>query len=230
MDTKINAQKIIAIDGPAGSGKSTVAHMLALRLGFLYLNTGAMYRALTLKVLNSKICLEDIPAINRLLPGTAVSFKIDADGTSRILLDHEDVTSQTRGSEVTRNVSAVSAIPEVRQFMVRQQRHIACGNRIVVEGRDITTVVFPDAEFKFYIDADIDTRARRCVKDWRSRGIDITLEQMKTDLIRRDHIDSTREVAPLKKSTDALVIDTTNLTPDQVIDPILSHISNPPHH
>ena len=224
MADKVEKPKIIAIDGPAGSGKSTAAVGLARRLGFLYINTGAMDRALTLKMIREGIDVADQEGIIALLPKTTISFRKNPAKNEEVLLDGEDVTSEIRSSEVTRNVSAVSAIPAVREYMVEQQRRLARGNNVVIEGRDIATVVFPDAEHKFFIDADIDTRAARCRNDYRKRGIDITLDEVKQDLCRRDHIDSTRKIAPLIKTADAIVVDTSSMTPEQVVDKIVRKI------
>jgi CMP/dCMP kinase len=221
MDNQIT-QNIIAIDGPAGSGKSTVAVQLAHKLGYLHLNTGAMYRALTLKALKNNIAVDDQQKIARLLTDTTISFNKSADSTPKVLLDGEDVTFEIRNAEVARNVSAVSSYPEVRDFMVNLQRQIAHGNKIVTEGRDTTTVVFPDAEHKFYLDADVTVRAQRCLKDFQARGVEMTLEQMVQDLQRRDRIDSTRKIAPLKKSPLATILDTSDLTPEQVVEAILA--------
>jgi len=223
MDNKIK-QKIIAIDGPAGSGKSTVAGELARRLGFLHLNTGAMYRALTLKALRKHISVNDRQAIAGLLADTTISFDKLPDSTQKVLLDGEDVTFEIRDAEVARNVSVVSLYPEVREFMVGLQRQIARDNRVVSEGRDTTTVVFPDAEHKFYLYADEKVRAERCLRDYKMRGIEMTLEQMVEDLKRRDSIDSTREISPLKIDRNAIIIDTSDMTPDEVVDEILNRI------
>ena len=217
-------QNIIAIDGPAGSGKSTVAVELARRLDYLHLNTGAMYRALTLKALNNNLAADDRQNIVELLPDTIISFDKCADPPQKVLLDGKDVTFEIRSAEVSRNVSVVSLYPEVRDFMVALQRDIARGNKVVSEGRDTTTVVFPDAEHKFYLDADVEVRARRCLKDFEARGVEMSLHQMIEDLQRRDRIDSTREISPLIISPDAIIIDTSDKTVDQVIDQIQKHI------
>ena len=223
MDNQIK-QNIIAIDGPAGSGKSTVAVELARRLGYLHLNTGAMYRALTLKALNNNLAADNQQSIAGLLHDTTISFERCADSTQKVLLDDKDVTFEIRNAEVARNVSVVSLYPEVRDFMVRLQREIARGNKVVSEGRDTTTVVFPDAEHKFYLDADVKIRAKRCLKDFEARGVEMSLDQMIEDLQRRDRIDSTREISPLKISPDATIIDTSNLTADQVVEKLMKHI------
>lgn len=211
------AGSVIAIDGPAGSGKSTVAVELARRLGRLHVNTGAMYRAFTVKVLRAGLPLEDRDGIVRLLDETTVELRPGGDGGVRVLLEGEDVTAEVGTPEVSRLVSPVSLMPEVRAFMVREQRRLARAYDVVAEGRDVTTVVYPEAQFKFYLDATAAERARRRVEDFHARGETMSLAEVKRELAERDHRDSTREHSPLMRTKDQIVVDTTDMTPDEVV-------------
>jgi len=215
------AGSVIAIDGPAGSGKSTIAVALARRLGRLHVNTGAMYRAFTVKVLRADLGPDERDAIVRLLDETTVELRPDSDGGVRVLLDGEDVTDEVGTPEVSRLVSPISLMPEVRQRMVREQRRLATRYDVVAEGRDVTTVVFPNAEYKFYLDASPDERARRRLKEFAERGERASFDEVKREIVERDHRDSTRAHSPLTKARDAVVIDTTDLAPEQVVDRIL---------
>ena len=214
---------IIAIDGPAASGKSTTAKGVAQKLGFLFLDTGAMYRAVTLAVLRAGIDPMAEDAVEKLLRKTELSLLIE-DAQTRILIGDEDVTEGIRGLEVTRNVSAVSALPVVRRKMVDLQRHIGGNNEAVVEGRDIGTVVFPDADFKFFLTADYSTRALRRQEDLAKLGIIRSVDEIVSDLKGRDRKDSTRSLSPLSRAEGALEIDTTTLTIDEQIDVIVTHV------
>lgn len=218
------AGSVIAIDGPAGSGKSTVAVELARRLGRLHVNTGAMYRAFTVKVLRAGLPLEDREAIVRLLDETTVELRPGGGGGVRVLLDGEDVTQEVGTPEVSRLVSPISLMPEVRAFMVREQRRLARAYDIVAEGRDVTTVVFPDAAYKFYLDATPEERARRRLEEFRARGENVSPAEVERELAERDHRDSTRELSPLTRADDAIVVDTTAMTPDEVVTHILGLI------
>ncbi len=217
---------VIAIDGPAGCGKSTVARLLAKRLGYFHIDTGAMYRALTLKVLDRGIKPTDEKGIIGLLSDTVISFKKKNGGETIILLDGRDVTEQIRSTEVTRNVSAVSKIAEVRKFMVKEQRRLRRLGDIVIEGRDITTVVFPDVKNKFYINAEFEERAKREYKEFTELKADITLDWVKHELRSRDIEDSTRKISPLKIAQDAMVVDSTKLTAEEVVEKILQKIES----
>lgn len=210
---------IIAIDGPAGTGKSTVAKMIAARLDFTYLDTGAMYRAVTYRALETGTRLDDAEALTRLAQSEPISFA--SGGT--VLISGEDVTAQIRTPEVDANVSTVSAVPGVRQALTEQQRAFAASNDVVMEGRDIGTVVFPHAEVKVFLTASAEERAARRASQNAQRGSGSTdpaviLEQIQ----ERDRIDSTRATAPLKAADDATVVDTTSLSVDQVVDAIAS--------
>jgi cytidylate kinase len=214
------AGDVIAIDGPAGSGKSTVAVELARRLGRLHVNTGAMYRAFTVKVIRAGLPLERRDAIVRLLEDTTVALRPD-DGGVHVLLDGEDVTPEVGTPEVSRLVSPLSLMPEVRALMVREQRRLAREYDLVAEGRDVTTVVYPNARYKFYLDASLDERARRRLEEFRARGERVTLDAVKRELAERDDRDRTRALSPLKQAEDAIVVDTTHMTADEVVAHIL---------
>jgi len=215
------AGSVIAIDGPAGSGKSTIAVELARRLGRLHVNTGAMYRAFTVKVLRAGLGLGDRDGIVCLLDTTTVELRPGTDGGVCVLLDGEDVTQEVGTPEVSRLVSPISLMPEVRTLMVREQRRLARENDIVAEGRDVTTVVYPDADYKFYLDATPEERARRRLKEFESRGEPATLDGVTRELAERDQRDATRELSPLTQADDAIVVDTTNMSPEQVVDHLL---------
>lgn len=212
---------IVAIDGTAGSGKSTTAKGVAEKLGFLYLDTGAMYRAATAAVLSASIDSDDESAVSDCVE----TIEIDFDESGRLIfLNGMDVSQTIRGREVTQNVSAVSAYPRVRKRMVAMQREIAGYRNFVVEGRDIGTVVFPNADFKFFIVASIEERAKRRQKDLAGLGIEQTVNDIVKNLKRRDALDSSREVSPLTKSEDAVEVDTTSMTIEQQIDLIVTHV------
>ncbi len=210
----------IAIDGPAASGKSTVAELLAHRLGYLYFDTGVMYRAVTWAALLRGIPIEDEPAVALL----AEQLRIDVtpptadDGRQyTVLADGVDVTWAIRTPEVDANVSPVSAYPGVRRALVAQQRRVAAGGRVVMVGRDIGTVVLPDADLKLYLDASVEERARRRWREVRTRGEEADYKGVLVSMRRRDKIDSNREVAPLCVAEDAVVVDTTDLSIEEVL-------------
>jgi len=215
---------IIAIDGPAGAGKSTVARILAQKLGFLYVDTGAMYRALTLKVLEEKIDIKDTPKIIEVASGTNIDLINNQDRSLKVLLDERDVSSQIRQPAITKFVSDIAKIKGVREVMLKLQRRFGERGNCVLDGRDIGTVVFPDAHKKFYIDADFKERVRRRHKELNDLGQNVTLSDVESDLRNRDTIDSTRNIAPLKKADDAVYIDTTNMSVEEVINRVLSYI------
>ncbi len=212
---------IIAIDGPSGSGKSTTARLLAERLGHLYIDTGAMYRAVTLKVLRQDVDPEDAGAVSEVADTCTIRLQQEEDGV-RVLLDGEDVSDEIRMIEVTRHVSAVSAVPHVREVLVDAQRAMGAEGGMVLEGRDIGTVVFPDADLKVFLVADLHTRAVRRHRDLVRNGSDITVEAVEEDLARRDAYDSGREHSPLKQAEDAVMVDTTDLTIEGQVDVIES--------
>lgn len=214
---------IIAIDGPAATGKSTTAKLVAVRLGFTYLDTGAMYRAVTLAVNRCSYSLNDTANIKALLDKMELDLE-KQNGELIVLLSGEDVTDAIRSSDVTDNVSAVSALPAVREAMVVIQRRLGSNRNCVVEGRDIGTVVFPEAEYKFFIVADYKTRAMRRQKDLEKLNENRSVEMLIKDLKARDQKDSSRMHSPLKRAEDAMEVDTSNLTIDQQVDLIVNEV------
>ena len=207
---------VIAIDGPAASGKSTTATRVAEILGYVHVDTGAMYRAITLGVLERGIPLENDQAIVDVARGSTVSFK--GQGASpRVLLDGRDVTEDIRKQDVSKAVSRVSGIAGVREVMVRLQRSMARGGGVVLDGRDIGTVVLPNADLKIFMVAEVDERARRRTKDLAETGLAVEPRTVADELVRRDHLDSTRAVSPLRKADDAIKLDTTGLSFDEQV-------------
>jgi len=215
---------VITIDGPAGAGKSTVAKELAKRLGFAYLDTGAMYRALTLKALRQKINLENEKQLVDLAHQTLINITTDDKKSLKVVLDAEDVTEPIRSLEVTQSTFYVARIAGVREVMVQRQREIGTKNNIVIEGRDTGTVVFPHATRKFYLDADSKERAQRRIKELKEKGKQVDELTIARDLEERDTKDITRAVGPLKKAEDAIFIDSTGLSIGQVVGKMLEYI------
>ncbi len=216
---------IIAIDGPAGSGKSTVAREAAKELGFLYIDTGAMYRALTLKAVNKGLDLSDREALLALSKNTDIELKISG-GDLKVYLDKEDVSEDIRKMEITEKVKHLASLKGIREKMVGIQRELGCSSGgAVLEGRDIGTVVFPDAAYKFYLDADLKTRVVRRFDELREKRIFVSLKEVEKDLKHRDLSDMKREVGALKKAEDASVIDTTDMTVGEVVKRILGTVA-----
>jgi cytidylate kinase len=212
------ASFVVAIDGYAGSGKSTTAKAVAKRLKFLYLDTGAMYRAFTLKYLRLKDTGEIDPGVVKdLLQDTRIDLVPRGDET-KVMLDGRDVSREIRTPRINDFVSQIAAVPEIREFLVKRQREIAADHRIVCEGRDITTVVFPDAQVKIYMNADLKTRGRRRQKELQEKGIEVTLEDVVNNLKFRDDFDSGRKHSPLHQTEDSILVDTTDMTIEQEID------------
>lgn len=207
---------IIAIDGPAGSGKSTTARLVAERLGLLHVDTGAMYRAFTLKVLESGIDPGDVERVSALVEHTAVELQKEG-SRLRVLLDGRDVTERIRLADVTKAVSAVSSVAMVRKAMVKQQRAMSAAQGVVLEGRDIGTVVFPDADVKVYLIASLEARAKRRHLELKERGVDVAASVLEQEIAERDRLDSTRNESPLKQADDAIEIDTSLLTVDEQV-------------
>ncbi|HDV6243639.1 TPA: (d)CMP kinase [Staphylococcus pseudintermedius] len=212
----------IALDGPAAAGKSTIAKRVAAQLGMIYVDTGAMYRAITYYYLNNKERFTDFTS---LISEIDLRLGYDAEKGQRVFLNDNDVTDFLRENDVTQNVSYVSSIKEVRQFLVQVQQKLAADKGIVMDGRDIGTTVLPDAEVKVYMIASVEERAERRYKDNQERGIESSIEQLKKDIAERDAYDMNREISPLKKAEDAIEIDTTGLSIEQVTDKILSLVN-----
>jgi len=209
---------VVAIDGPAGSGKSTTAKLLAQRLGYFYIDTGAMYRAVTLFLLRNNIPFDE-DKICSALKGITIEFKY-VDGSLRTMLNGEDVSEEIRLPDVTKYVSPVSAIKCVRDFLVEQQRLMGKEGGVVMDGRDIGTVVFPNAELKIYLVASLEERIRRRMLELKQKGLDVSIEDVRHQIETRDRIDSYREHSPLQKAKDAIEIDTTDLTIDEQVEKI----------
>jgi cytidylate kinase len=214
---------IITIDGPAGSGKSTSAKLIARRLGFTYLDTGAMYRAITYLALKNN-ALNDQNEIIRLSENAKIGLGF-IDGITKVTLNGQDVTSEIRSLEVNSNVSEISAIPEVRKALVRMQQAIGDNNNIVAEGRDTGTTVFPKADVKIFLIASLVERAKRRLREFQEKGEDVSFQEIELNLSKRDKIDSQRAVSPLKKALDAIEIDTSNITIDEQVELILDKIT-----
>jgi len=206
----------IAIDGPAASGKSTTARLVAARLGYLHIDSGAMYRAMTLAVLRAGIDPADAAAVARVAASSHVSLHV-AHGASRVALGTEDVTDAIRQPAVTAAVSAVSRVPAVRGAMVREQRALGSGGGVVMDGRDIGTVVFPDADLKIFMVAGIAERARRRQLELRAAGADTPLAALEREIERRDRMDEEREVSPLRRAPDAVDVDTSVLSIEEQV-------------
>ena len=214
---------IIAIDGPAATGKSTTAKLVAQKLGFTYLDTGAMYRCVTLYVLKHDVHLDDKANLLLLLDKIDIQFK-KSGSKNFVILNGEDVSDHIRKTEVTDHVSEVSSIKDVRSFLVENQRKIAKSNDCVVEGRDIGTIVFPQAEIKFFLIADAHIRAERRKLELSKMGEEKSLDVLISEIEKRDNLDSSRENSPLKKANDAIELDTTNLTIDAQVDVIVNKV------
>ncbi len=213
----------IALDGPAGAGKSTVAKAIAKKLGIVYLDTGAMYRAVALFMLEHGIAPENIPAVEKALENVELSIKYD-DGVQRIYLCGQDVSDAIRENRISAAASSFSAIPAVRVFLVQMQRRLAEKNDCVLDGRDIGTFVLPNADFKFYLTADAAERAKRRAAELEARGEPADVEKIQKEIEARDYADSHREFAPLRQAEDALLVDSTHLSAKQVTDFIINKI------
>lgn len=216
------AASIIAIDGPAGSGKSTVAQRLAQRLGYLYFDTGVMYRAVTLAALRASLAMDDQASVETLAHAVSIDVRPASRDDGRqydVLLDEEDVTWDLRSPSVEAEVSRISSYAGVRQAMSARQRQIGLRGRVVMVGRDIGTVVLPEADLKVYLDASVEERARRRWREAQARGEAVmSYDDVLAAMRERDRIDSTRQVAPLRAAADAIVVDSTQLAIDQVVE------------
>jgi cytidylate kinase len=208
---------VVTVDGPAGSGKSTVGRLLARRLSFVYLDTGALYRAMALKVRMAGLSPDDRDAIAALCPTAAILLR-EREGATRVLLDGRDVTEDIRTPEISMLASAISALPAVRKALLSVQRDAARDGGVVAEGRDMGTVVFPSAAVKFFLTASSEERGRRRWLELCGRGIEAGLDEVTQDVIRRDRQDSEREIAPLRISEDGVVVDSTGKSIDEVVE------------
>ena len=209
--------RAIAIDGPAGAGKSSIAKILAKRLGYIYVDTGALYRAVGYFVVSRNISTTDAEAVIACLDLIKIEMKY-VDGQQRVFINDEDVTEKIRTAEISMAASNVSAIPKVREFLFDLQQNIAKTNNVVMDGRDIGTVVLPNADVKIFLTASPEERAKRRYKELIEKGQQVTYEDVLADVITRDHNDSTRATAPLKQAVDAVLVDTSDLDFDQSVE------------
>ena len=211
---------IVAIDGPAGSGKGTVASILSKKLNLVNIDTGATYRCVALKALKNNLNVEDKDEIIKLSNNIDIKFDLN----NNVYLDGENVTKEIRSKEVTQIVSPISSIVEVRKNMVDLQRRLGNSNNIVMEGRDITTVVFPNAEYKFYLDATLEERVKRRYKEYQEKNIDMSYKEIYENIKNRDYNDSHKEIGSLMRTDDQFYIDSTNLTIDEVVEKFIKVI------
>ncbi len=218
--TKIAPRVTIAMDGPAGSGKSTVARLVAEKLGLLYLDSGAMYRAVTLLAIQNSV-EEDISTLIELVKECNIDFR---DNGQRIILNTEDVSVQIRSPEVNKLVADIAKVPEIRHEIVRHQQRIGENGSIIAEGRDLTTIVFPNADYKFYLDASVKERAKRRFADLQAQNVDTTIDAVEAEISARDEKDISRKHSPLRAADDAIRVDTTGKTIDEVVDFIVKQI------
>jgi cytidylate kinase len=214
---------IVAIDGPSAAGKSTAGTRVAKRLGYLYIESGAFYRALAWKAREQGIDPSDNGGLQRLSGTTLIEVVRRPDG-ARILVDQRDVTDELRTPDMSRIAAQIASNPLVREPMLRLQRTLAKDGGVVMEGRDIGTVVFPDADVKFYLDADTRIRGERRYKELRAKGMDVDLQTTIDEIVARDRKDMSREVAPLRKADDAIAVDSTGLTLDEVVDTMVAAV------
>ena len=213
--------KVIAIDGPAAAGKGTIAKVLSEKLGYVNIDTGATYRCVALKMLNNNVDLSDTEKM------IEIARTIDIKETSdmKVYMDSQDVTDKIRSKEVTKIVSQVSSNEKVREYMVDVQRNMAKNDNVIMEGRDITTVVFPNTDYKFYLDATLDERVKRRFKENEEKGIEMTYDEVYENMSFRDHNDMTKPVGALKRTDDQVYIDSTDLTIDEVAEKMLEVIT-----
>lgn len=214
-------KKIIAIDGPAGAGKSTVARLVAQKLDYLYIDTGAMYRALTYKAMEMKIPLTDAELLTKLAHNTEIKL-VNRNGNISVICDGKDISQEIRDPEVSKNVSLVALVKGVREKMVEAQRLMTRNGGVVMDGRDISTVVLPQADCKIFLTASVEERARRRCEELGQKGYQLSLEKVKEDIYHRDILDIEREVGPLIQAPDAFLIDSTGLTVDTIVQKILN--------
>lgn len=218
---------VVAIDGPAGAGKSTIAKIVAEKLGYAYIDTGAMYRSVTWKFLQTKEAFDE-EFISLLSEAMVIEFRPEAK-VNRVFVDGVEVTDAIRSPEVTKNVSRIAAIGSVRIAMVEQQRRMGESGGVLMDGRDIGTVVFPNAEIKLYLTASVDERAKRRYKELVEKGLEVDLEELKAEIALRDKQDSERKISPLRKADDALLLDTSDMTIAEVTDYIIKLVQEKEH-
>lgn len=216
--------KSIAIDGPSGAGKSTMAKQLAAELNFLYVDTGAIYRTVGLAACRAGIAPEAAAQVEPLLPSLDIGMGYGEDGLQHMTLNGEDVTDAIRRHEISNYASAVSAVPSVRGFLLEMQRKFARENNVIMDGRDIGTVVLPDADLKIYLTASAEDRAQRRYRELLQRGQQAELEQVLRDIAQRDSRDMNREIAPLRQAEDAVLVDTTGIGPEESFQTLLELI------
>jgi len=214
-------KKQISIDGPAGSGKSTIAKLLAEKLNFVYIDTGAMYRAVTLLAIKNSISMDNIAELSALAEKAKIDFANEKGKPQLIFCDGENITEEIRSSEVNEKVSTISAIKEVREKLIHNQRRIAENKNVVMDGRDIGTVVLPDATIKIFLTASLEERSKRRAEEMKSKGVQFDFHNLKEEIARRDKMDSERTLSPLKPAQDAIIIDSTELTIKEVTEKIL---------
>ncbi|MEW6055708.1 MAG: (d)CMP kinase [Bdellovibrionota bacterium] len=217
----MNKKLIVAIDGPAGSGKSTVTHLVARRLGYLHIDTGALYRAIALRAQEQGVGIEQAQRLGELALQSKLEFQWLED-RNQVFLDGRNVSSLIRTPEMSMAASKISAHPEVRAALLGVQRDMGKNGGVVLEGRDIGTVVFPNAHVKFYLNATVDSRARRRMVELEEKGIFLDFEEVKKQVVERDRGDMERKAAPLRKAEDAIEVDTTSMTVEQVVDALTS--------
>lgn len=215
---------IIAIDGPAGSGKSTLAKLVAKRLNYLYIDTGAMYRAITHKALQEGLDLEDEKALVELARRTTIVLEKNEEGLE-VYVDNQKVTEEIRTPQVTNSVSYLAKLAGVRERMVDLQREMGKGGGVVLEGRDIGTVVFPEADYKFYLDASLKERAKRRFQELKAKGYKVNLKEVEEEVVIRDREDKGREIGPLKVAEGAIVIDSTEMSIEEEAETVLKYIT-----
>lgn len=221
----MNTNFSVAIDGPSGAGKSTLARAAAKRFGFIYVDTGAIYRTVGLAAKRAGIASRDAAAVTAMLPGLSIELKYDSAGVQRMYLDGEDVSEQIREPEISIYASDVSALPEVRAYLMETQRSLARAHSVVMDGRDIGTVVLPGADVKVFLTASAEKRAARRLAELREKGVEAGYEEVLRDIMYRDENDSSRAAAPLKAAEDAVFLDTSAMTLSESVEALCSMIS-----
>jgi cytidylate kinase len=216
---------IVAIDGPSGSGKSTVAKLLAMKLGYTYIDTGAMYRAIALQAKRENVDINSGVALSSLCDRVKIEFLPD-NGGLRTILNGEDVSEEIRTPEMSMAASDISARKEVRQSLLSLQRRMGENGGVVLEGRDVGTVIFPNAEAKFFLDASLEERGKRRYKELAAKGLDVTLKQTIEDVNKREIHDSSRDIAPLKMADDSILVDSTNVGIKEVVEKMIKVVQN----